>query len=220
MIGILIIAHDTLPESLAQAATHVLGSRPPQFDVLPVTCDDDPLDAAAAREAAIARLDTGEGVVVFSDIYGATPCNLVGKLIESGPCRGRGRRQPSDARPCVDVSDGGMDTMVRKAVSGGCEGVLHSRSTRGMQQREVEIVNKLGPACARCCETHPAGCEISSEVCIARNGRKVNAKSIMGVMMLAAGKGSKVTLDTDGADESEAMEAIAALIANYFGEGA
>ena len=54
---------------------------------------------------------------------------------------------------------------------------------------------------------------------LARNGRKVNAKSIMGVMMLAAGKGSRITLETQGPDESEAMDAIIALIGEYFGEG-
>jgi phosphocarrier protein len=57
------------------------------------------------------------------------------------------------------------------------------------------------------------------EVSLARNGRKVNAKSIMGVMMLAAGKGSRITLETDGPDEGEAMEALVALIGDYFGEG-
>jgi phosphocarrier protein HPr len=56
-------------------------------------------------------------------------------------------------------------------------------------------------------------------VSLARNGRKVNAKSIMGVMMLAAGKGSRVVLETDGPDETEALDAIAALIGDYFGEG-
>jgi phosphocarrier protein HPr len=54
---------------------------------------------------------------------------------------------------------------------------------------------------------------------MARNNRKVNAKSIMGVMMLAAGKGAKVTLETDGPDETEAMDALVALIGDYFGEG-
>jgi phosphocarrier protein len=52
-----------------------------------------------------------------------------------------------------------------------------------------------------------------------RNGRRVNAKSIMGVMMLAAGKGAKVTLETDGPDEVEALDSMVALINNYFGEG-
>jgi phosphocarrier protein len=52
-----------------------------------------------------------------------------------------------------------------------------------------------------------------------RNGRRVNAKSIMGVMMLAAGKGAKVTLETDGPDEAEAIDTLVALINSYFGEG-
>jgi len=52
-----------------------------------------------------------------------------------------------------------------------------------------------------------------------KNGRRINAKSIMGVMMLAAAKGSTVTIETDGSDEAEAMEALLALIADYFGEG-
>ena len=58
-----------------------------------------------------------------------------------------------------------------------------------------------------------------AEIWISRSGRRVNAKSIMGVMMLAAGKGAKVTLETSGPDEGEAMDAILALINDYFGEG-
>ena len=54
---------------------------------------------------------------------------------------------------------------------------------------------------------------------MSKGTRRINAKSIMGVMMLAAGKGSKVTLETNGADEAEAMTALLALIADYFGEG-
>ena len=88
-----------------------------------------------------------------------------------------------------------------------------------MQQREVEIINKLGlHARASAKLTQLAG-KYQSEVSLSRNGRKINAKSIMGVMMLAAGKGAKVTLEIDGPDESDAMEAIVALINGYFGEG-
>ena len=125
MIGVLIIGHDTLPESLAQAATHVLGSRPAQMNVLSVTCDDDPLDVLPRAKAAIASVDTGEGVVVFSDIYGATPCNLVGKLIDPGHVEAiAGVNLPMLVRALTDRTKS-METMVRKAVSGGCEGVLH-----------------------------------------------------------------------------------------------
>jgi len=125
MIGVLIIGHDTLPASLAQAATHVLGARPAQFDVLSVSCNDDPLDLLPRAKAAIERLDTGEGVVVFSDIYGATPCNLVGKLIEPGRVEAvAGVNLPMLVR-AFTYRTKGLELMIRKAVSGGCEGVLH-----------------------------------------------------------------------------------------------
>lgn len=88
-----------------------------------------------------------------------------------------------------------------------------------MQRREVEIVNKLGLHARAAAKLTQLAAKYGCEVFIERNGRKVNAKSIMGVMMLAAGKGSKVQLVTDGSDEGEAMEALAALIASYFGEG-
>ena len=88
-----------------------------------------------------------------------------------------------------------------------------------MQRREVEIVNKLGLHARAAAKLTQLAAKYSCDVAIERNGRKVNAKSIMGVMMLAAGKGSKVEIFTDGPDEGEAMEALAALIANYFGEG-
>jgi phosphocarrier protein len=88
-----------------------------------------------------------------------------------------------------------------------------------MLQREVEIVNKLGLHARASAKLTQLATHYQSEVHMTRNGRRINAKSIMGVMMLAAGKGSKVMLETDGADEQAAMEALCALIANYFGEG-
>ena len=113
-----------------------------------------------------------------------------------------------------------MDTMVKKAVSGGCDGVLHiERRIRSMPQREVEIVNKLGLHARASAKLTQLAAKYQSDVALSRNNRKVNAKSIMGVMMLAAGKGAKVTLEIDGPDEAEAMEAIVALISDYFGEG-
>jgi phosphocarrier protein HPr len=88
-----------------------------------------------------------------------------------------------------------------------------------MQQREVEIVNKLGLHARASAKLTQLAAKYQSSVMMSRNGRKVNAKSIMGVMMLAAGKGARVTIEIDGPDESEAMDAIASLIADCFGEG-
>jgi phosphocarrier protein HPr len=88
-----------------------------------------------------------------------------------------------------------------------------------MQRREIEVVNKLGLHARASAKLTQLAARFPCEVAIERNGRKVNAKSIMGVMMLAAGKGAKVTLETDGPQEDEAMDAIAALFGDYFGEG-
>ena len=88
-----------------------------------------------------------------------------------------------------------------------------------MQQREVEIINKLGLHARASAKLTQLAAKYQCDVSLARNGRKVNAKSIMGVMMLAAGKGSRVILETDGPDESEALSAIVGLIGDCFGEG-
>ncbi|MGE5525187.1 MAG: HPr family phosphocarrier protein [Rhodospirillaceae bacterium] len=87
-----------------------------------------------------------------------------------------------------------------------------------MQQQEVEIINKLGlhaRASAKLTET--AG-RYQADVWVSRNGKRVNAKSIMGVMMLAAAKGSRIMIETDGPDEAEAIAAVAQLVAQRFGE--
>ncbi|OGA23936.1 MAG: phosphocarrier protein HPr [Betaproteobacteria bacterium RIFCSPLOWO2_02_FULL_67_26] len=87
-----------------------------------------------------------------------------------------------------------------------------------MLQREVEIINKLGlHARASAKLTQVAG-RFKANVWVSRNGRRVNAKSIMGVMMLAAAKGSAIMVETDGPDEAQAMEAVTQLIAGKFEE--
>ena len=88
-----------------------------------------------------------------------------------------------------------------------------------MLQREAEIVNKLGlHARASAKLTQLAG-QYKSNVWLTRNGKRVNAKSIMGVMMLAAAKGATISIETDGPDEEKAMLALTELIANYLEEG-
>jgi phosphocarrier protein len=86
-------------------------------------------------------------------------------------------------------------------------------------QQDALIINKLGlHARASAKLTQLAG-RFKSEVMLSRNNRRVNAKSIMGVMMLAAAKGTTISIETTGEDEAEAMQAIVALINDYFGEG-
>ena len=87
-----------------------------------------------------------------------------------------------------------------------------------MLQQEAEIINKLGLHARASAKLTQAAGQFQSQVWIARNGRRVNAKSIMGVMMLAAGLGSIVEIESDGPDEAEAMAAVTQLIAGRFEE--
>lgn len=88
MIGILIIAHERLGESLIECATHMLGERPQQLHALAVKSDDEP-DAILQQAQEIAqKLDSGDGVLVLSDIYGGTPCNIATKLVVSSHSQG------------------------------------------------------------------------------------------------------------------------------------
>jgi phosphocarrier protein HPr len=88
-----------------------------------------------------------------------------------------------------------------------------------MIRRTVTISNKLGLHARASAKLTKLAGSFQSEVFMSRNGRRVNAKSIMGVMMLAAGLGSQVEIETEGADEQPAMDAIVALIDDKFGEG-
>ena len=87
-----------------------------------------------------------------------------------------------------------------------------------MQKRTITISNKLGLHARASAKLTQAASKFQSAVWISRNGRRVNAKSIMGVMMLAAAKGSTIVIETDGPDEAEAMQALEALVANRFDE--
>ena len=88
-----------------------------------------------------------------------------------------------------------------------------------MLQQDAQIINKLGLHARASAKLTQLASQFPCEVWLTRNGRRVNAKSIMGVMMLAAAKGSTINIETTGEKEQEAMNALLALINNYFGEG-
>ncbi len=88
-----------------------------------------------------------------------------------------------------------------------------------MLKQEIEIINKLGLHARASSKLTQTASQFASDIWIEKNGRKVNAKSIMGVMMLAAAMGSFITLEANGADEQAAMDALKNLINDYFGEG-
>lgn len=88
-----------------------------------------------------------------------------------------------------------------------------------MLTQTVKIINKLGLHARASSKFTQTASAFQSEIWVTRNGKRVNGKSIMGLMMLAAAQGTEITLEIDGADEAAAMEALTALINDYFGEG-
>jgi PTS system ascorbate-specific IIA component len=124
MVGILIIAHGTLGESLIHCASHVMGSRPPYLMQIGVSMRDDP-QLVLPQAIKLARsLDQGGGVLVLSDVYGATPCNIASKLLIPGKIEGvAGVNLPMLVRALTYRKEP-LRTVVAKAISGGIEGVM------------------------------------------------------------------------------------------------
>ena len=124
MVGILVIAHGTLGESLIHCAGHVMGGRPAQLAQIGVSMHDDPQLVLAQAINLLRILDEGTGVLVLSDVYGATPSNIACRLLVPGRIEGvAGVNLPMLVR-ALTYRNEPLKTVVAKAVSGGIEGVM------------------------------------------------------------------------------------------------
>ena len=124
MIGILIVSHGTFGESLIHSASHVLGKRPLFLRQLGVTVHDDPDAILPVGLDLIRFLDQGQGVLVLTDIYGATPSNIAVKLLEPGRVEGvAGVNLPMVIR-AITYRDEPLESVLEKALSGATEGVM------------------------------------------------------------------------------------------------
>ena len=124
MIGILIVAHGTLGESLIHCASHVMGKRPLYLRQLGVTMHDEP-DAILPQGRDLVRfLDQGDGVLVLTDIFGATPSNIACKLLEPGRVEGVSGVNLPMLIKALSYRDQPMDVLIDKALSGACEGMI------------------------------------------------------------------------------------------------
>ena len=124
MVGILIVAHGTLGESLLHCASHVMGGRPPQLMQIGVSIHDDPAMILPQARELLRQLDEGTGVLVLTDVYGATPGNIAARLLVPGRVEGiAGVSLPILVR-ALTYRNEPLETVVAKAISGGVEGVL------------------------------------------------------------------------------------------------
>ena len=125
MIGILLITHGTFGESLIQNVCHVLNKRPPLIGQFGVAAQDDPLDILPMAKLLLGEVDGGAGVLIMTDILGATPANLALKLLEPGRVEGiAGVNLPMLLR-ALTYRKNDMETLVQKAISGGHDGVIN-----------------------------------------------------------------------------------------------
>jgi PTS system mannose-specific IIA component len=124
MVGILIITHGMLGESLIHSATHVMGGRPTQLAHIGVGMNDDPQGVLPQAVSLLRSLDQGSGVLVLADVYGATPSNIACRLLIPGKVEGvAGVNLPMLVR-ALTYRNEPLKTVVAKAVSGGIEGVM------------------------------------------------------------------------------------------------
>jgi PTS system mannose-specific IIA component len=124
MIGILIVSHGTFGESLIHSASHVLGKRPLFLRQLGVTVHDEPDAILPVAEDLIRFLDQGQGVLVLTDIYGATPSNIAVKLLKPGRVEGlAGVNLPMLIR-ALTYRDEPLAVVLEKSLSGAVEGIL------------------------------------------------------------------------------------------------
>jgi len=124
MVGILIVSHGAFGESLIHCASHVLGKRPLYVRQLGVTVHDDPDEILPVAEDLIRFLDQGKGVLVFTDIFGATPANIANRLLVPGKVEGiAGVNLPMLIRALTYRGEA-LETVIEKALSGGTEGVM------------------------------------------------------------------------------------------------
>ncbi len=124
MIGILIVAHGTLGESLIHCVSHVFGARPPKIRQLGVTVHDKPDALLPQARELIKQLDQGDGVLILSDIYGATPCNIACQLLEPGRVEVvAGVNLPMLVR-ALTYRNEPLAAVVEKAISGAREGIV------------------------------------------------------------------------------------------------
>lgn len=130
MVGVLIVSHGAIGRSILESARHILSETPPLVATLGVSRDDDPDDLRLRARRLIKQLDAGDGVLVLTDIFGATPGNVIARLLEDGRVEAvSGLSLPMLLR-VLTGRNGSLSAAVQRALSAGAEGVIHMNSDR------------------------------------------------------------------------------------------
>ena len=134
MIGVLIVTHGEIGTALLESASQILGRRPAQVCTLSVWRQDDPDDLVLRAREMMEQIDAGDGVLILTDIFGATPGNVVSKLLQDGKIEGvSGVSLPMLLRVLTGRNGSNpatLDVLVQRAMTGGAEGLVHMNTDR------------------------------------------------------------------------------------------
>lgn len=236
--GILLITHGKLGRFLLDTLQEMMGELPLKADALEVRLVQSHEGPMLQGTRMLENLDAGDGVLLLTDAYGSTPSNVAHKLSMSRAQTAAvaGVNLPMLMR-VFNSANLSLDALAQAAVEGGQQGVVRCPSAGSTNltpntesialpgsgqtvERTVEIVNKLGLHARASAKLVTLANKFTADVRLKKDDREVSAKSILNIIMLAAGLGSQVTLIAEGEDAEQAIEELAALVADRFGEEA
>ncbi len=235
--GILLVTHGKLGRFLLDTLREMLGVLPLKADVLEVRLVQSHEGPLLQGTRMLENLDSGDGVLLLTDAYGSTPSNVAHKLAlaRENAAAVAGLNLPMLMRVFHSASLS-LDQLAQAAVESGQQGIVRcpqlgraiatppaaavSPAAGPTVERTVDIINKLGLHARASAKLVTLANKFTADVRLKKDGREVSAKSILNIIMLAAGLGSQVTLIAEGADAEQAIEELAALVADKFGEEA
>jgi len=236
--GVLLVTHGKLGRFLLDTLREMLGELPLKADVLEVRLVQSHEGPLLQGTRMLENLDSGDGVLLLTDAYGSTPSNVAHKLslARASTSAVAGLNLPMLMR-VFNSAALPLEDLAQAAVEGGQQGVVRcpqqgssvattpatavvAASSGQTVERTVDIINKLGLHARASAKLVTLANKFTADVRLRKDGREVSAKSILNIIMLAAGIGSQVTLIAEGADAEQAIEELAALVADKFGEEA
>ena len=130
MIGILLITHGELGKSLIECAPHILGDKPAFLESLMIENDFAHEKMFSDISEKIKGLDQGQGVLILTDIFGATPCNIITKIIQPGKVDAIAGINLSMLIRSINYRHESFDTLIAKAIQGAIDGIIHIQSNQ------------------------------------------------------------------------------------------
>jgi len=234
--GLLLVTHGKLGHFLLDTLRDMLGELSLKADVLEVRLVQSHEGPMLQGTRMLENLDSGDGVLLLTDAYGSTPSNVAHKLTiaRANTAAVAGLNLPMLMR-VFNSATLSLDALAQAAVEGGQQGVVRcpqegstnltpttatpmSAAAGKTAERTVDITNKLGLHARASAKLVTLANKFTADVRLKKDGREVSAKSILNIIMLAAGLGSQVTLIAEGEDAEQAIEELAALVADKFGE--